>query len=489
MFENKSNRNDQSTSSTSRDQSPNGSVYSANDRPVSKVRTSFVAVERPGEPGQPPQLGLREASDMSSMAEVREEATVEDGNATVAPEVTPAETASEGGDELGAILKGSAFENTQHSVPPVTQNEIQPEQDSNKKESEQDSDKKEPEQPQVNGTSKEAHITGNMESQPASKLESAQDKDTTPKKSTPAKINTKPSTTRSKESPVVPKKSPVVQKDANSSRAMRPRGGVSKIQGIINSSNKAKEERARIEQAEASKAGQQQSSKAVKPPSVASKPTAASKAHAARQDSVPQDQVQPKSPTSTRIPAKLPSAATATTSASAARKGASTGIGEAKSFTTEKKTTAANQAPRVAHTSTRTSLAKKTPRASLTNGDELPRSRLSTTHKPADESFLARMTRPTASSAQKAHDKIQVSSPPRQSKTSGPRKSRKSLNAAAQNSNGEPSADESILEAVNEAAEKALEETTVEAGNQSGLIEEQGAPNPPQQTAVADNTS
>ncbi|EEH20559.2 hypothetical protein PABG_02790 [Paracoccidioides brasiliensis Pb03] len=55
-----------------------------------------------------------------------------------------------------------------------------------------------------------------------------------------------------------------------------------------------------------------------------------------------------------------------------------------------------------------------------------PRSRLgnppSTTTRPADESFLARMMRPTASSASKMHEKIEIKSPPRGSVPPKPRR-------------------------------------------------------------------
>ncbi|KAL2850014.1 hypothetical protein BJX68DRAFT_237206, partial [Aspergillus pseudodeflectus] len=44
------------------------------------------------------------------------------------------------------------------------------------------------------------------------------------------------------------------------------------------------------------------------------------------------------------------------------------------------------------------------------------------TTKPVDESFLARMMRPTASSANKAHEKIEVKSPPRAKVTRAPRR-------------------------------------------------------------------
>lgn len=74
MFETK-NPDPSSVSPPSRGRSPAGSDASNinSSRPVSKVRASFVAVERPGE-GQQQVWGLRKASDVSSMAEVKEEA-------------------------------------------------------------------------------------------------------------------------------------------------------------------------------------------------------------------------------------------------------------------------------------------------------------------------------------------------------------------------------------------------------------------------------
>ncbi|KAJ9657235.1 hypothetical protein H2198_004461 [Neophaeococcomyces mojaviensis] len=479
MFENKSSSNDQSNSPPSRGRSPNGSISSANSRPVSKVRTSFVAVERPGEPGQPSQWGLRKTSDVSSMAEVREEGMVENGGTTTVPEEVPVVPASDVQGGLGAILKGSAFENTPVSLPPTTQSETKVEPSSKTKASEQ---------PKVNGADKMASEVGTTDAEPASKSDPVPDKGAQSTKPAPSKINTKPTTTKSKESPTIPKKSPVAQKDTSSNGGIKPRGGVNKIQGIIQSSNKAKEERAKAEQAEGAQEEKKPVLKVVKPPSVASKPTAASKAHAQKQDSASPEQTQAKSPTSTRAPVKLPSAATALTAAAAARKGANTEKDESKPASSEKRTTTTVQAPRVAHATTRASLAKKISRTSLTNGEDRSRSRLSTAHKPADESFLARMTRPTASSAQKAHDKVQVSSPPRQRKASEPMKSRKSLNVAAQSAHTEPAGDESVLEAVNETAGKALEDTTMDVEGEPGPAEEHDPPNPPQQAAVAENT-
>ncbi|KAH8423085.1 uncharacterized protein LDX57_000841 [Aspergillus melleus] len=60
---------------------------------------------------------------------------------------------------------------------------------------------------------------------------------------------------------------------------------------------------------------------------------------------------------------------------------------------------------------------RKSSRPSPPSGGERPPSRVSNgSSKPVDEGFLARMMRPTASSASKTHEKVDVKSPPRTSK-------------------------------------------------------------------------
>ncbi|MCJ1414773.1 hypothetical protein MMC32_001101 [Xylographa parallela] len=133
----------------------------------------------------------------------------------------------------------------------------------------------------------------------------------------------------------------------------------------------------------------------------------------------------PKSPTQ---PARLPAAATAPTAASAAKLGANSSahlsnatstIGSStdrKSSTQKKDRPTAG--PRVVPAASATlGLHKKSSRPSLPTGlhpTDRPKSRASTVgSKPPDEGFLARMMRPTASSASKAHEKIEPKSPPR----------------------------------------------------------------------------
>lgn len=122
----------------------------------------------------------------------------------------------------------------------------------------------------------------------------------------------------------------------------------------------------------------------------------------------------PKSPTR---PVRLPGSATAPTAASAAKIDAAP---------------AAVAKPRDRVSSNPTSLRLKSARTSLPprskpaeKAEDKPKSRLSTASSKAPEgSFLDRMMRPTQSSSQKTHEKVEAKSPPR--KTNGLRPKRKS---------------------------------------------------------------
>ncbi|RJE25570.1 hypothetical protein PHISCL_02110 [Aspergillus sclerotialis] len=123
-------------------------------------------------------------------------------------------------------------------------------------------------------------------------------------------------------------------------------------------------------------------------------------------------------------PARLPTSATTPSLSSAAKAGNTSrqGTGTATSNLNRKPSslrTATNGGQR-ATTPTNSSIRKQASRASLPSqtSNERPGSRTSNVAtKPVNEGFLARMMRPTASSASKAHDKIEVKSPPRPSKS------------------------------------------------------------------------
>ncbi|GFF35629.1 hypothetical protein IFM61606_02136 [Aspergillus udagawae] len=105
-----------------------------------------------------------------------------------------------------------------------------------------------------------------------------------------------------------------------------------------------------------------------------------------------------------------------TSSLSSTAKGGS-GPGLTRKPSTLKKAVNASQSR--ATTPTAASVRKQASRPSLPahSGTDRPHSRVSNASaKPVDDSFLARMMRPTASSASKVHDKIEIKSPPRSSK-------------------------------------------------------------------------
>jgi len=416
MFENKAG--EQSTSPPSRDRSPNPSEVSGSSRAASKVRASFVAVERPGDLGQPPQFGLKQ---------VHEDAMGDNNETTIESQVATGSSAGEDRTQnepqsphvatqpidggLGTILKGSSFESATQSKKATEAKNLAHTLNSS--------------QVQKKGSRTPAAATNG--SKAASMVEKMQNNDkstpptTTRLQTTKAAQPVKPPPTRRVEtksaprSPTVTKQSPTTPKSPArtptkpSGQTVGPsiiRGGPEKIKAVMESANRAKETRASItkeKESTVAQSGKRAGTAAEK-----------SKANGVKKDEpqYPKSTRRPKSPTR---PAKLPSAATASTAASAAR----TETGHATDGTsttkpTDKKAPTTRQAPRVASTETASSLAKKASRASLTsnNPTDRPKSRVSST-KAADQGFLSRMMRPTTSSAQKLHDKVQPTSPPR----------------------------------------------------------------------------
>ena len=159
---------------------------------------------------------------------------------------------------------------------------------------------------------------------------------------------------------------------------------------------------------------QSRPSVAPKAPAAASKLTAKPKGKSGPTSPPSFTKPRPKSPTR---PVRLPGSATAPTAASAAKLDASS---------------AATAKPRDRIPSNPTSIRPKPARISLPAGSkpaekakDKPKSRLSTVSSKASEgSFLDRMMRPTQSSSQKTHEKVEVKTPPK--KTNGVKPKRKS---------------------------------------------------------------
>ena len=442
MFENKNG--DQSTSPPSRGRSPSSSAVSGNSRPVSKVRASFVAVEKPGDLGQPPQWGLRKASDVSSIAEVRgsgpgvfdtshntttTETTTNMSRSAATPTSTHAsEHAMDGG--IGSIMKGSSFEG-----------------DTLKKAS-QPVEAKGGERGKTNDVgSRAADMVKKMQSKDKPQPPPATELKTTATAQPVKKPNPKPIQSKAPPmSPSSPKKS-VKTPTSPAAPRMNIRGGPGKIRGVLDSAKRASDAREAMKKEETRASTEQPKMEA---PTLAKPKTNGVKKEAAAS---PKSATGPKSPTSF---AKLPAAATTDTAASAAHQKKDASSETAPKKLTSRPSAVHSQPPRVVSGTTASSLAKKSSRASLATGNERSKSRTSLSQP--TESFLSRMSRPTASSAQKTHEKAQPTSPPRSRNVSSTSKSkaqsRTSLKNVRQSDGSEK--ENTILEPTAEAAENEM---------------------------------
>jgi hypothetical protein len=235
-----------------------------------------------------------------------------------------------------------------------------------------------------------------------------------------AKIKPLTSTTKPKSSPeiskVAPKpaeRSPITTQSPQSAKVNTThpaasikgiRGGPAKIMAVMESANRARVEREKRSPVEAKHS---QPNKDMPKASIT--------------NNIKKDPTSPrleKAPKTVVHSSKRPATATAPTAASVGRTD-----GPPKSLSIDNRQVSVvrkdKPPPKATSTSTTSTLAKRTPRNSLapqTNGHERPKSRVSTAK---DESFLARMMRPTASSQQKVHEKVaKVESPPRVKKVS-----------------------------------------------------------------------
>jgi hypothetical protein len=341
----------------------------------------------------------------------------------VTPEVTEAipavhDTLQEGG--LGNILKGSAFVENTPSKPPSDVTNL-----GRAVASGQLQQRPRPSSPsKPKSESNAAAMVGKMQASKASKPEPPP---TTTLKTTETAQPVKAPPTRQINPKAVPK-SPIVTQPSPrtpTSPKMYIKGGPAKVRGVIESAKEAQKAR------EAMKENKDKQEKSQPPaPKVTTQPKSRPAPIAAKKEQIPASPKSVRSPTIVKpkpptIPGKLPAAATATTASAAAKHDdAQHSAAEPdRKHDLKKTTTLTSRPPRASISSTSATLTKKASRASLTNGHQRPQSRASTT-KP-DEGFLARMMRPTASSAQKAHDKLQPISPPKtKGKTMAPPKAK-----------------------------------------------------------------
>ncbi|MCJ1245194.1 hypothetical protein MMC30_002395 [Trapelia coarctata] len=545
----------ETTSPPSRGRSPAGSegARSISSRPISRVRASFVAVERSG------QVGLRKMSDPiegvpggvgatpqkagttsadqqvnggagsdslvngKPLAGLKEEDLMtseklanghtEKGTTSAGPvlEKAPASLAAGTaaqtviGDgksqpelsvdtkaklvsalenapgDLGVVLKGSPFEAPESSGAdrPTTQDtasSVKPSGSSGKDTTNLDKDKSKPaangkpllttkSKPETEATaSKPAPISTKSDSQKAQKSGPALSSAHTSKPAKPATPKT----------PTTPKLQP-------SSKTSSPRQPISKTssprQPVLENETgkeiKKDSERAPLRKAsrtslapQASRAepkvrqsiaGTAQSSKNAatststkQPSSLATAPTAS---HAPKlTPSSPASAFTKPKPKSPTRPQRLPASVTAPTAASAAKLGGnplsrSPSRASTAGTTLNRKPSTLKKDAAATHTrgppsATTPGLKKKVSRPSLPAGPhpDRPKSRASTVgSKAPDEGFLARMMRPTASSASKMHEKIEPKSPPRKAAPIKPkRKSNGTDEGKSMLTSGEP---------------------------------------------------
>ncbi|KAI9727838.1 MAG: hypothetical protein M1834_007884 [Cirrosporium novae-zelandiae] len=495
MFEN-NNNNANNDAPPSRGRSPADSDTSGTNRPLSKVRTSFIAVERSSSKG--PQIGLRRAGDVSERSSdsggakdtspLQEKAgmshdTVEKPpsehsteHSDKASTPTPLEVRGEnfsnrinnafgsalnggkienqeplrptsdkmngGGNfqenqqqpnrgSIGAILKGSAFDKTPPkeadiSSPAASPEQISPSKPEPQKESPAPSETAEPgddAKPAERPITPAAQTT---EPQPAENTKSATE--VAPAKATatekalakvaPAKGSPKKvASASSRKAPVSSKgpKTPTKPQSRQPSKATSPK-------------------------AHTMSKDTKPSPKTTKAVQNASPATSTGSTQRKISATSPNNKVKPRSPTR---PIRLPTNLTAPTAASAAKtasaasapaaaprapsrtRGANTELRRKPSTNLHKsgapvssKTATHAPATSVRNKTSRQSLASQPPPVLHRSSMDRPRSRVSmtATTKLADEGFLARMMRPTASSASKVHDKTDAVSPPQKAK-------------------------------------------------------------------------
>ncbi|KAL8701057.1 MAG: hypothetical protein Q9201_005122 [Fulgogasparrea decipioides] len=180
----------------------------------------------------------------------------------------------------------------------------------------------------------------------------------------------------------------------------------------------------------------------------------------------------PKSPTR---PVRLPGAATASTAASAAKAGSTapprpesrTGISNPTRLSTSNKPIGTQGRPKSVQPNA-SNLRLKAPRSSLpastTDQKPRPKPRTSTAStKAVGGDFLARMMRPTQSSASKTHEKVEQKTPPKKRLSARPKKVSDENDKEAENNPVEVKPETDQQAQVQETSKSNLVEPTVEA--------------------------
>lgn len=450
-----------SGSPRSRGRSPALSEASTHSRPVSNVRASFVAVRRPSDIEGAQQWGLRKASGINTMADTKQEqenSPLLNGDSSHTPDQPPQSNAlqvepdpgrqlSAAGEHppgenvpgenvpgenpsgenspgenppvenppgenpqggLGDILKGSAFETS----PPNRNSESE---DTGTKEASTSPvlEQKDTAATTTNGTFtpaaqsksvggriKNAISSKHRQPPPAVKLNSS--KDTKPIKAPPTRQV--PPVKPSQKPPMSPRTprapiSPVTEKPMT-------RGSATKPMAVAESAkNRATSDQAKSptlpKETRRFSLGTQSST-------TAAAVTAARRGSSSPKASGLKKDAKQSSPETKPRSYRAPASAIAPTAASAARN-------SNPSTLQRKPTTTKRDDPPAKNTNTTAPATKKDARISIpaqTNGTDSSKPKGGGAGKATDNGILARLMRPTASSAQKAHDKVSPSSPP-----------------------------------------------------------------------------
>ncbi|KAL1957607.1 hypothetical protein VTO42DRAFT_5718 [Malbranchea cinnamomea] len=438
-FENQSQNS--STSPPSRGRSPTGSNRTGSERPLSKVRASFIAVERavpPGSNGGPHQIwGLRKASDVANPQEkpkveglgspIEKSAALSPPNSTDKPVLereptlsppssvaglkdTPEtktesktqdnNTANEDASDVGEIPR-SSFSEESPAQKDTTSDSTQ-EKETAARESKVGKKLNEPAVPKKQTTSTAA-TKATVSSRPA-RITTGKDASKSTAKRSPTHGPKSPPLPQTPRTPATPghrqpsttTNTPVAKKETE-----RPSRVLAKRPSDVRASSQP--------------AGGKTTAKARSQTLTLAKEDNGSKASARAPPSIPRAKA--KSPTR---PVRLPASMIAPTASSAAKLKTDTQTSRPASRTGGNAANNTQKAPTkgpaasLKQTSTIRKAASHASLAPAANIADRPRSRVSNVGSRApDESFLARMMRPTASSAGKMHEKVEIKSPPR----------------------------------------------------------------------------
>ena len=368
--------------------------------------------------------GLRKASDVSSMAEVKEEVDRERHNESAIVEEDPlpgtakatmngVATGASADHTTGIADSNTAPDKPQDRTPPSALKEVSKPGQSHQ----EDTMKGVNGNPQANPKNASKKVTDdtskmngvhsrttplNKASHIPPKISTASENTALKPASKKSPVNAPPDLLRAIKAPITPtQKQPTIK------------GSPHKAAAVTASAKAAQEEQSSPEVSRKSNRPSLAHTSGTKASAAKTKPEPSKKNGTPKS---PPSRIKPKSPTR---PVRLPASATAQTASSAAKTGTSLSRSPSRASTTNpglgrKPSTLKRERP-VAKVPAGSTIAKKASRPSLgqTKEHDQPRSRSSTVSKSTDSSFLARMMRPTTSSAQKTHEKTDIKSPPR----------------------------------------------------------------------------